>query len=450
MNAAFARHGTRTLRDWDRACERQVMFQKIFPQRPAFNSAKAVTRRCELGPCPLRSNPRSRCGTVIRFTPVLRTSAFREFEPTAWLDSPALYAIKISTDGHLSRKRSQDAAEEGTFMHALKPRFALAAWVGLLALVGCSGGGSNPSSWAISGTISGATAVAVNLTGAANASTTTDGNGNYSFGSLGNGSYVLTPSRAGYSFSPASRAVTVSGGNITSQNFTATVSTPVCRAENWRWRNPLPQGNLLFRVWGSEASDVWAVGWAGTIVHWDGSTSTSVSSGTPITLFGVWGSGASDVWAVGWAGTMVHWNGSAWTTASSGTTKDLFGVWGTGAGDVWAVGDSGTILHWNGIAWTTVPNGTAYPVRDVWGTGASVVWAVGGEAILQWDGSAWTSVSSGTTGWLTGVWGSGPSDVWAMGDLGVILHWDGSDWKRVSSGTEVLLNGVWGSGPSDV
>src|SRR5215468_7769719 len=156
-------------------------FEKKFPAAPCLAASSPI--------------PLSRCGTVIRFTPVLRTSALREFAPTAWLDSPALYAIKISTDALLSRKRSQDAAEEGTFMHALKPRFALAAWVGLLALVGCSGGGSNLSSWGISGTITGATAVAVNLTGGvANVSTTTDANGNYSFGSLGNGSYLLTPS----------------------------------------------------------------------------------------------------------------------------------------------------------------------------------------------------------------------------------------------------------------
>ena len=58
----------------------------------------------------------------------------------------------------------------------------------------------------------------------------------------------------------------------------------------------------------------------------------------------VWGSGASDVWAVGDSGTILHWDGSAWTSASSGTTFALFGVWGSGANDVWAVGDD-TILE---------------------------------------------------------------------------------------------------------
>jgi hypothetical protein len=61
----------------------------------------------------------------------------------------------------------------------------------------------------------------VTLSGAATAATTTDPSGRYSFGGLANGSYTVTPSRAGYTFSPTSAPVTVSGADAT-QNFTAT------------------------------------------------------------------------------------------------------------------------------------------------------------------------------------------------------------------------------------
>ncbi|RRR73443.1 MAG: hypothetical protein EI684_08725 [Candidatus Viridilinea halotolerans] len=49
----------------------------------------------------------------------------------------------------------------------------------------------------------------------------TDSNGNYTLSGLPAGSYTLTPTRSGYTFSPTSRNVTVSG-NLTGQNFTAT------------------------------------------------------------------------------------------------------------------------------------------------------------------------------------------------------------------------------------
>jgi hypothetical protein len=81
-------------------------------------------------------------------------------------------------------------------------------------------GGSVPT-WTISGSITPAAGgITVNLTGTSNGSTATDSLGNYAFGGLTNGSYVLTPSQAGYTFTPTSFNVAVNGSNVTGQNFT--------------------------------------------------------------------------------------------------------------------------------------------------------------------------------------------------------------------------------------
>jgi uncharacterized protein (DUF2141 family) len=82
-----------------------------------------------------------------------------------------------------------------------------------------------PTTFTVSGTVTGAASVSVALTGAATASTTTDGSGNYSFAGLANGSYTVTPTKAGYTFTPASRSVTVASGNQAAQNFTAAQAT---------------------------------------------------------------------------------------------------------------------------------------------------------------------------------------------------------------------------------
>jgi hypothetical protein len=78
------------------------------------------------------------------------------------------------------------------------------------------------------------------------------------------------------------------------------------QTSKWIWQNPLPQGNWLYGVWGSSGSDVFAVGDYGTIVHYDGSSWSSMSSGTGNGLDGVWGSSGSDVFAVGDSGTILH------------------------------------------------------------------------------------------------------------------------------------------------
>lgn len=80
--------------------------------------------------------------------------------------------------------------------------------------------------YSISGTVSGAVlaGVRINFTGASTATSTTDTNGNFTLSGLSNGSYTATPTLAGYTFSPANFAVTVSGANVSSVNFVANAS----------------------------------------------------------------------------------------------------------------------------------------------------------------------------------------------------------------------------------
>jgi len=81
----------------------------------------------------------------------------------------------------------------------------------------------NPT-YSISGTISptaGGSGAIVTLNGAASATTTANSSGNYTFTGLSNGTYAVTPSRAGYTFSPTSQSATVNGANVSGINFTA-------------------------------------------------------------------------------------------------------------------------------------------------------------------------------------------------------------------------------------
>jgi len=78
----------------------------------------------------------------------------------------------------------------------------------------------------ISGTVSGAVTagVTITLSGTPARTTTTDAAGAWSFAGIADGSYTVTPGKGGYSFSPASRSVTVGGADVTAQDFTATAT----------------------------------------------------------------------------------------------------------------------------------------------------------------------------------------------------------------------------------
>jgi len=104
----------------------------------------------------------------------------------------------------------------------------------MAVLWGCSGLVSGkpaitpppPQAYSISGAvtpIAGGSGAIVALSGAASASTIADSSGRYSFSGLANGTYAITPSHAGYTFSPGTQAATVNGANISGINFSATV-----------------------------------------------------------------------------------------------------------------------------------------------------------------------------------------------------------------------------------
>src|SRR5260370_4878747 len=103
---------------------------------------------------------------------------------------------------------------------------------------GCSGivSGQNttasqppPQTFSISGTITpvtGGNGATITVTGAANATATANSSGNFTVSGLANGTYTITPSHAGYSFSPSSMNVTISNASVTTGiSFTATALT---------------------------------------------------------------------------------------------------------------------------------------------------------------------------------------------------------------------------------
>ena len=136
--------------------------------------------------------------------------------------------------------------------------------------------------------------------------------------------------------------------------------------------------------------------------------------GTTRHLRGVWGSGHDDVFAVGYGGTVVHYDGANWLTQAS--TISLYGVWG-GPEDVFAVGESGTVIHHDGANRQFMTTHTSSPLRGVWASGPDNVFAVGDDgSVVHYDDSGGALMDSQTTSDLNAVWGSNPDNVFAVGD----------------------------------
>ena len=97
-----------------------------------------------------------------------------------------------------------------------------------------------------------------------------------------------------------------------------------------------PSAKWLRGVWTSGATAGWVVGGGGTTLALLNGTAWQAvpTGGVSVDLLDVWGSKVDDVWAVGEAGTILHWRGTMWALSSQrrrrGTSNALRGVWGSG------------------------------------------------------------------------------------------------------------------------
>ncbi len=79
----------------------------------------------------------------------------------------------------------------------------------------------------------------------------------------------------------------------------------------------------------------------------DAPTFEQLTEPTSFALSAVWGSSASDLFAVG--ASVAHYDGIAWSEmANDALSAGLADVWGNSSADVFAVGADGTILHYGG------------------------------------------------------------------------------------------------------
>ena len=199
----------------------------------------------------------------------------------------------------------------------------------------------------------------------------------------------------------------------------------------------------LVGVWGSSPTDIWVVGTAGLILHFDGASFRKVESTTTAALLEVWGLSANDVFASGDQGTILHWDGKLWSQQGTPVTDDLWGIWGANSASVFVVGNNGTILRYNGVSWNRMISASGAPLFDIWGTSTGNIFAVGvSGTILRFDGVLWTTMPTPGTANLFAMTGRTFDDIYAVGNTGATYHFNGTTWSALSIGTGQNLRAV--------
>jgi hypothetical protein len=204
---------------------------------------------------------------------------------------------------------------------------------------------------------------------------------------------------------------------------------------------------VLYDIWGSSATDVYAVGWGGDILHYDGLSWHLLSSVPQIDYESIWGRGRSDIFAAGKAGRIAHFDGATWQEINSGTTDDLRDIAGNISGEVFAVGGS-AIVHHDGITWGVISL-APHPLQSVWSESSNSTFVASWVGrIFHYDGSEWKETTT-LSGVIRDLWGHG-GRVFAVGDGGVAFMYDGSQWSPMNSHTGFGLLAIWGVAADNV
>lgn len=265
----------------------------------------------------------------------------------------------------------------------------------------------------------------------------------------------------------------------------------LCRADL-----PLSSKSSVTSVWGSGATDVWAVGNQGLIAHFDGSRWEVADSEAPdgslvYTARGVWLERPDDVWIV--EGDRIRhgtgWKGPSATTWSTFRYPTVSGYVSYLPGTVRGLGDSvwvGYLQNYDHTpverfsGWVDGKPGTPEPLAvwnpevraittahqdELWFAGACNR-AKGHSCAFQATRPQGNDVDGGFSSWevteydartelpLTGAWAHG-EEVWLVGEGGSVRRVTASTrptkkFDFVASPVTTDLHGIFGFGPDDV
>lgn len=229
-------------------------------------------------------------------------------------------------------------------------------------------------------------------------------------------------------------------------------------AWDWEWINPLPQGNHL-RGACAIGSEFYAVGDAGAVVRFDGSSWSRMTFPWPKNLRGVWGASPSTIYAVGSDpssysnGGIYRYDGDAWSLAKTISYYNLLTIWGFSSNAIFAGGDGGKIFFFNGADWidNSPGMGITYSVNGIWGTSTADLFAVAGPYIVHRDGNGWTTMTNLGSNGLKAVWGSSSENVFAAGQQARIYRYDGDEWTlSFDGGGGYEFSTLWGRSANEV
>ncbi len=365
------------------------------------------------------------------------------------------------------------------------------------------GGGSGPEVWLSSGTAGRLYRYAggscspkcwtqIDLSGVTQSVRAIWGSASDDLWAVGNNGLILRYDGQSWSRSPYTRAPLTTGTLLASygvpnnQNSALQIFGPADTNLTTDPSNIVPLAGFsttsqgINAVYGLSANEIMAVGNSGLVMRYNGTTWTTIPSGTTNSLTGVYinnspryyyiagangfiaradqtlsgftpqtknvppapnpntstqyfyslaGSSYLNLYATSYSGVIYRTtDGLTWNQilpAPNLTETYFVAYYHPGAFRVYLGGSNGQLIYYTGASFQSLTTGTTASIYSMWGTtGTQAMWVGGtGGTILKYDGTTFTPLKTGVPGTIRTLWGNNLTDIWAAGDLGTILRW---------------------------
>ena len=175
---------------------------------------------------------------------------------------------------------------------------------------------------------------------------------------------------------------------------------PGADPDGWRRIYPVTANQQLHAAWGMDATDMWAVGNRGTILHHDGKSVTVFDAPTRGDLMAIDGCARDEIWAVARSGEVLRWDGRRWTLIAELDAHRMNSIHCLAPGSV-VVGGScwdgndyrPAVWHRDGLYWTRHildETGHSNQVQHIWSPGSGLPPLVATKKYLyRFDGGFW-------------------------------------------------------------
>jgi hypothetical protein len=194
------------------------------------------------------------------------------------------------------------------------------------------------------------------------------------------------------------------------------------------------------------SNDIWMTG-GGEMIHWDGTMFHGDCSMNPLLQGGlnkIWGTSASNLYAVGNGGTIIHYNGSTWAAVESGTTLPIMDVYGardnqSGQYEILCVAEA--FGNAGGSKILSLQNNTAREVTTTGleSEGVEGIWFIPNREYISVGQGVWRSLRSGAGTWYlddrlprigtTSISGQGFNDIVVCGAYFLLAQYNGFSWQ---------------------